>query len=45
VTQGRLAGPEERSTDDSVRRNILGIDAQIDDVGIWSLDTALSAYS
>lgn len=27
VTQGRLAGPEERSTDDSVLRNILGIDA------------------
>ena len=27
VTQGRLAGPEERSTDDSVLRGILGIDA------------------
>jgi predicted ATPase len=27
VTQGRLAGPEERSTDDSVLRSILGIDA------------------
>lgn len=27
VTQGRLAGPEERSTDDSVLRHILGIDA------------------
>lgn len=27
VTQGRLAGPEERSTDDSVLRDILGIDA------------------
>lgn len=26
VTQGRLAGPEERSTDDSVLRGILGID-------------------
>lgn len=27
VTQGRLAGPEERSKDDSVLRGILGIDA------------------
>lgn len=27
VTQGKLAGPEERSTDDSVLRGILGIDA------------------
>ncbi|MFE7508958.1 AAA family ATPase [Promicromonospora sp. NPDC057488] len=27
VTQGRLAGPEERSADDSVLRGILGIDA------------------
>jgi predicted ATPase len=27
VTQGRLAGPEARSTDDSVLRGILGIDA------------------